>query len=134
MLIILLWLSKLIHPKAPRFKLVIELELQSPRIFVAKVTLTIGKEKYMLVILCWKLIPGQIDLKNQTEKNNRKLLQKKNFCWVTYKWVKVKVVLDLSNYGTKKNQMMLQMLVDASNLGTSGDFIDLKLFLLTLKN
>ena len=48
------------NPKPPRF---IELQLLSIRIFLGKVTLTIGQEKYLLSILFWKLILGHIKLK-----------------------------------------------------------------------
>ena len=38
--------------KSPKFKLVIESELLSIKIFLAKVTLKIGQKKYFLLILC----------------------------------------------------------------------------------
>ena len=64
MLIILL-LSKKLGPilKPLSLKLMIELELLSIRIFLVKVILKIGQEKYLLSILFWKLILGLINLK-----------------------------------------------------------------------
>ena len=41
----------------------IESELLSIRIFLVKVTLKIGQEKYLLLILSWKLILGHKKLK-----------------------------------------------------------------------
>ena len=69
MLIILLWLKKLTQIlKLLNWKLMIELELLSIRIFLVKATLKIGQEKYLLLILLWKLILGLKNLKIQTEK------------------------------------------------------------------
>ena len=69
MLIILLWLKKLTQIlKLLNWKLMIELELLSIRIFLVKATLKIGQEKYLLLILFWKLILGLKNLKIQTEK------------------------------------------------------------------
>ena len=39
----------------------IESELLSPRMFLGKATLKIGKEKYFWLILFWKLIVGLIN-------------------------------------------------------------------------
>ena len=44
-------------------KLVIESELLSTKIFLAKVALKIGQNKYLWLILCWKLIVGLVKLK-----------------------------------------------------------------------
>ena len=44
-------------------KLVIESELLNTEIFLAKATLKIGQKKYLLFVLCWKLIHGRIKLK-----------------------------------------------------------------------
>ena len=56
MVIVLLWLQKIeTNHKAP-LKLMIELGLLSTKIFLVKVTLKIGQEKYLLSILFWKLI------------------------------------------------------------------------------
>ena len=69
MLIILLWLKKLTKIlKLLNWKLMIELELLSIRIFLVKATLKIGQEKYLLLIQFWKLILGLKNLKIQTEK------------------------------------------------------------------
>ena len=43
----------------------IESELQIIRIFLVKVILKIGKEKYFLLILFWKLILGLTDLNRE---------------------------------------------------------------------
>ena len=55
----------------------IELRLQSIIIFLAKVTLKIGQAKWLLSILLWKLIPGDIKLKIWTEKKIGSFLFKK---------------------------------------------------------
>ena len=73
-------------------------ELQSIRIDFIKVTLEIGQEKYLL-ILFWK--PDS---------------QSKN---------KVKVVLDFSNYATKK-KLEHTTGIDTSDLAAKKDFIPLK--------
>ena len=52
-----------INLKRLNLKLVIESGLLSKRIFLVKVTQNIGKKKYLLLILCWKLILGCIKLK-----------------------------------------------------------------------
>ena len=44
-------------------ELVIETELLSVGILLVNVTLKIGQEKYLLSILCWKLVLGCIKLK-----------------------------------------------------------------------
>ena len=44
-------------------KLMIESKSKSIRIFLVKVTLKIGQEKYLLLILFWKLILGHVNLK-----------------------------------------------------------------------
>ena len=49
--------------KAPNLKLEIKSELLSIRIYLVNVTLKIGQEKYLLSILCRKLILGLIKLK-----------------------------------------------------------------------
>ena len=46
------------NPKACK----LESELLSMKIFLAKITLKIGQEKYLLLILFWKLIFGLIKL------------------------------------------------------------------------
>ena len=52
------------NPKAPKFKVDDrESELLSIKLFLAKVTLKIGQEKYLFSILFWKLILGHIKLK-----------------------------------------------------------------------
>ena len=62
--IILFCLKKLNRViKLLNLKLVTELKLLTKRIFLAKVTPKIGQEEYLLLILCWKLIPGRIKLK-----------------------------------------------------------------------
>ena len=84
----------------------IESELLSIKIFLVKVTLKISQEKYLLLILFWKLILGLLN----------------------YKWVirdKVKVVLDLWNYGTKK-EFDHATGVDTFDLAAKKDFIALK--------
>ena len=64
MLNISFWLKKIeTNPKLVSLKLMIESELLSIRIFLVKVTLNIGQEKYLLLILFWKLIPGLMKLK-----------------------------------------------------------------------
>ena len=71
MLVILVWLKK-VRPilKLPSLKWMIELELLSIRIFLVKVILKIGQEKYFLSILLWKLILGLIKFK---ERKNMKM-------------------------------------------------------------
>ena len=49
--------------KLLNLKLMIESELLSITIFLVKVTLKIGQEKYLLLIMCWKLILAFIKLK-----------------------------------------------------------------------
>ena len=64
MLIILLWLKKFgVILKILSLKILIEPELLSIRIFLVNVTLTIGQEEYLLLILFWKLVPGHMKLK-----------------------------------------------------------------------
>ena len=55
MLTILPWLEEL---KLLNLNLMIESELLSIKIFLARVTLKIGQERYLLLILCWKPILG----------------------------------------------------------------------------
>ena len=47
-----------------------ESEWISIRMFLVKVTLKIGQEKYLLPILFWKLILGLMKLKIYTKKKN----------------------------------------------------------------
>ena len=49
--------------KASKFQINIESELLSGKIFLVKVKLKIGQEKYLLLILFWKLILGLRKLK-----------------------------------------------------------------------
>ena len=49
-------------------KLVIELELLSIRVLLGKVTLKVGQEKYLSLVLSRKVILGLTKLKIQTEK------------------------------------------------------------------
>ena len=58
------------NPKSTNLKLVIESGL------LAKVTSKIGQEKYLLLILCWKLILERIELTVLTEKNSKFLWQR----------------------------------------------------------
>ena len=53
MLIIVLWLKTLKILKVLSLKFLIELELLSMRIFLVKVTLKIGQEKYVLKTNFW---------------------------------------------------------------------------------
>ena len=53
MLIIVLWLKTLKILKVLSLKFLIELELLSMRIFLVKVTLKIGQEKYVLKTNLW---------------------------------------------------------------------------------
>ena len=64
MLVILVWLKKL-RPilNIWNLKSMIDSELLIVRIFLVKVTLKIGQEKYLLSILFWNLIFGFINLK-----------------------------------------------------------------------
>ena len=62
MLLILLWLEKL-RWILSLLNLMIESELLSVRIFLLKITLKIGQEKYLLLILFLKLILWLIKLK-----------------------------------------------------------------------
>ena len=64
MLIVLHWLKKL-RPilNLLSLKLMIESELLSIRIFLAKLALKNGPEKYLLLILFWKLFLGHRKLK-----------------------------------------------------------------------
>ena len=64
MLVILVWLKKL-RPilNIWNLKSMIDSELLIVRIFLVKVTLKIGQEKYLLTILFWNLIFGFIKLK-----------------------------------------------------------------------
>ena len=62
MLIILLWLEKLTPIlKHLNLKLMIETELLNIKIFLVKVTLKNGQEKYLLSVLFCKLILGIIN-------------------------------------------------------------------------
>ena len=64
MLIILLWVKKLRQIlKVLNLKLMIESELLSTRIFLVNVTLKVGWEKYLLLILFWKITLRHIKLK-----------------------------------------------------------------------
>ena len=56
-------LTEKIETNLKALKLMIELELLSIKIFLVKVTLKIGQEKYLLSILFLKLILGLIKLK-----------------------------------------------------------------------
>ena len=60
MLIILLWLKKL----RPILKVLSVKLILSIRVILVKVKLNFGQKKYLLSILCWKLTPGLIKLKN----------------------------------------------------------------------
>ena len=64
MLVILVWLKKL-RPilNIWNLKSMIDSELLIVRIFLVKITLKIGQEKYLLSILFWNLIFGFIKLK-----------------------------------------------------------------------
>ena len=55
-----------INPRAPDLRLVIEPGLWSTKIFLGKVTKNWPRE--IVVILCWKLILGHIELEIQMEK------------------------------------------------------------------
>ena len=78
MLNILIWIEKLKQIiKFLNLKLIRKSELLSIRIFLVNFTLAIGQEKYLLSILFWKLILGNIKLKIWTKKNNRKFLWKR---------------------------------------------------------
>ena len=57
--------------KAPKFK-----KLLSMRIFWVKVILKMYQEKYLLLILCWKLILGIMKLKIYMEKTIGKFSEK----------------------------------------------------------
>ena len=50
----------------------IESESLSMRIFLEKVTLTIGQEKYLLSILFWKFILGLINFQTYKDLNGEK--------------------------------------------------------------
>ena len=64
MLIILLWLKKLSEIlKLLNLKSKVESELLSIKTVLVQVLLRIGQEKYLLLILFWKLILGKIKLK-----------------------------------------------------------------------
>ena len=45
-------------PKASNSKVVIELELLSTKVFLARVTLKNGQKEYLWLILIWKLVLG----------------------------------------------------------------------------
>ena len=79
MSIILHWLKKLRRIlKLLNLKLVRKSGLLNITIFLVKVTPKIGQEKYLWLILCWKIIFEQIELKIQMQKkNNTKLLRKR---------------------------------------------------------
>ena len=63
--------------KAPKFKkLMMESKLLSMRIFWVKVILKMYQEKYLLLILCWKLMLGIIKLKIYMEKTIGKFSEK----------------------------------------------------------
>ena len=51
------------NPKAPKFKVNDRVRITKSKIFFAKVILKVGREKYLLSILFWKLILGHIKLK-----------------------------------------------------------------------
>ena len=74
MLIILLWVKKLRRIlKFLILKLMMESELLSIRIFLVKVTLKIGKERYLVLTLFCKLILRRIkDLKHIKDLNGEK--------------------------------------------------------------
>ena len=64
MVIILLWLKNLRQIlKLLSLTLMMEFELLRIKIILVKVTLKIGQEKYLLLILFWKLILGLINFK-----------------------------------------------------------------------
>ena len=91
--------------KLPNLKQMIVSGSLSIRIYLVKVILKIGQKKYLLSIMFWKLILGHIKLEIWTEK---KCSYEKELLWSYYPETdshnreKVKVVLDLSNYATKK--------------------------------
>ena len=92
------WLKKMRQIlKTLTLKLMIESELQSIRIFLVEVTLKIGHDKYLLLILFWKLIIGVVE-----------------------------VVLDLSNYATKK-ELEHATCIDTSILAAKGRFYSFKI-------
>ena len=56
--------------------------------FLLKVTLKIGQEKYSLLILFWKLTLGHIKWKKiEAEKNKEEVFMKNNCCGAYYEWV-----------------------------------------------
>ena len=65
----------------------IKSELLSIKIFLVKVTMKIGQEKYLLSILFWKLILGLINVNIETEKKWKEVFMKNNCSGVNYKWV-----------------------------------------------
>ena len=112
-MIILLWLNKMKQIIALlNLKLMIESESHRSRIFLVKVTLKIGQEKYLLSILFWKLIQRHIKFK--WRKNNGKFSWKIIVFWVYYKCIINQKNLD---HATR---------FDKSDLATKSNFIALK--------
>ena len=67
-----------------------ESEWISIRMFLVKVTLKIGQDKYLLPILFLKLILGLMKLKIYTKKKKKyEVSMKKNCCWIYYKSVTI---------------------------------------------
>ena len=62
---------------------VIESGLLSTKIFLTKVAPKIGQDKYLLLILCWKLIQGCKDLKTG---NNRGLWWRIDLNFIVVYW------------------------------------------------
>ena len=117
-------------------KEMIKSELLSIKMFLVKVTMKIGREKYLLSILFWKLILGLI---NKCKELNRKKNERK-FLWKTivdeslsshypeshsHIRNKVKVVIDLTNYATKK-ELDRAIGIDTSDLAAKKEFVGLK--------
>ena len=57
--------------KASKFKVGNRVQITKYKLFLAYVTPKIGQEKYLLLILYWKLILARIKLKIQRKKKNR---------------------------------------------------------------
>ena len=51
------------NPKVPKFKSGDRVRMVDTKVFLAKITPKIGQDKYLLLILWWKLIFGRIKLK-----------------------------------------------------------------------
>ena len=109
----------------------IKQELLSIRIFLVKIVLKIEQEKYLLSILFRKLILGNYKIKDLNgekiigsfyEKELRRSIIKINYYPDSHIRDKVRVVLDLKSYATKKDLEHANV-IDKSDLAVKNDYI-----------